>query len=225
MTYHARRFSAVDAIISAGRVDTRADPELEKRPTAGWRPGASASTCSVQSCAMTLLSHIVSRVPAESKPCIQFVACGDHAQTSSVAAATAKAAATRLGRTLLLAASPDDPTAGTSAENTQQPLPDSFTPGLHHYCLGAQALWFTGETRSRLTSVISPFRFAAIDCCALSDDPSAAALAPLCCGTILVVRAGASSHAAIRQTSLHITRAGGSIIGSVLEDAFVPGRR
>ncbi len=221
MTYHARRSSAVDAIISAGRADTRAASEAEKRQTGGERPSASVRPYPAQSCVMTLLSQIISRVPAGSKPCIQFVACGHHAQTSSVAAATAKAAATRLGRTLLLAVSPDDPTGGISPVDAQQPLPDSFTAGLYHHYLDAQALSFTGETRSRLTDIISPFRFAAIDCHALLDDPSAAALAPLCFGTILVVRAGSSSHAAIRQTSLHITRAGGKIIGSVLEDAFV----
>ncbi len=104
-------------------------------------------------------------------------------------------------------------------EDSREPTPDSFVPGLYHYRLYRHNLPFAGEARAILANIIAPFRFAAIDCGAMYEDPAAAALAPLCFGTILVVRASASSHAAVRQTNLQIKQAGGNIIGAVLEDA------
>ena len=176
----------------------------------------------MQSRAAMVLSCIITATSSSNKPCVQFVACGELVRASTVAMAAAQAAASILGRSLLLNARMEDDGQDDAAHH-DGPVPDSFVPGLYHDFLAHRAsdldLLFGRGRRGALTNMIAPFQFVAIDSRSTRAVPAGTALAAMCTGTVLVVRAGQSSHSAIREAALHITRAGGRIIGSILDEA------
>ena len=169
-----------------------------------------------------MLSRILSACQPATKPCVQFVACGKHVSASEVTMSACEAAAAILGRSLLV-----DARIGSIGEDDREhpssPVPDAFVSGLHHYHLAhslAELRMVLGrDRRNLLNSIVDTFPFVAIDSGTPNSCPAASALAPMCNGAVLVVRAGRSDHAAIKDAALQITRAGGRIIGAVLDDA------
>ena len=220
MTYLSRPWSAIDAIINAGQIGVP-DAAAAGHSTAA-KPNVQAEWGVVQSRAAMILSRIMTETSSPNKPCVQFVACGEHVRASTVAMAASQAAASILGRSLLLNARMEDD-GQDDGSHQDGPVPDSFVPGLYHHHIARSAadldLLFGRNRRGALTNMIAPFQFVAIDSRSPRAVPAGTALAAMCTGTVLVVRAGESSHSAIREAALHITRAGGRIIGSILDEA------
>jgi uncharacterized protein Veg len=160
-------------------------------------------------------------MPAEKKPRIQFMACGKAAATKSIALATATIA-TQVGRSLLLDASFGRRRENSKAEVSNEPVPDTFVPELYHYVLEKNALSLIREGRALFWNIFLPFQFVAIDSGDAAENPTGMALAPLCSGTILVVRAAASPYAAVKHAHMQIVNSGGNVIGLILEHA--PGK-
>ncbi len=175
-----------------------------------------------------LLSRLLAVPCHHAAPCVMFIACDGSDRASALAMGTAQAAASLLGRSLLLDAWLTRRDGGPHAAAEQPhgtPIPDAFMPRLYHRQLTHQAadiaLLF-GSVRAEALSVLaSPFRYVAIEAPPPGTGPAANALAPLCLGTVLVVTAGACGLDAIRKTSSQISDAGGRVVGSVLVDAPV----
>ena len=217
MTYQARPWSAVDAIISAGR-DSKAQAS---KPDQAAGAIITARKPAETSAAALTLSRILAATLAGAKPCVQFVSCSAGSGVSA-AVSISEAAANILGPTLLLDARMQD-NGDVEASQRNEPVPDGFIPGLHHHHLAHDScgldMLFGRARRGAFTALIAPFRFVAIDSQSPKNGVAVTALAPMCTGTVLVVRAGRSSHADIKDAALHITRAGGRVIGSILDDA------
>ena len=219
--HQPRPLSAIDAIIGAGR-DTRPDePTVDRNPACLNR--IQPKWGGLDTDAAMLLSRILHVLSASTKPCIQFVACDKVISASAVAMAACQAAASVLGRSLLLDARMDYAAGGSLETPNCETLPDTFVQGLYHHRLTHRSsdldLLFGPHRQSALTKLIAPFQFVAIDSVAPRGGPVSTALASMCSATILVVRAGESSHSVIKDAAVHITRAGGKVIGLVLEDA------
>ena len=221
MTYQARPWSAVEAVINAGRNDpasTSAASHDDDCSLANMK----AELSFLRSRSAIMLARILSACLPSTKPCVQFITCGENAIASSVALSACKAAATILGRSLLLNARMELD-GQESASPSRVPVADAFVAGLYHHQLACSdadlGLMFGRERRILLDGVTNGFRFTAIDSGTPNAGPASAALAPMCNGTILVVQAGRSNQAAIKDAALQITRAGGRIIGSVLDEA------
>ena len=221
MTYHSRQWPAIDAVIEAGRgvkhhaftADRSPVPIESQRPD--WE--------GVDPRAAMVLSRILDVTPASTKPCIQFVSCEQEINVIAVAVAVARAAAAILGRSLLLNAQMDKDGDNAGEPSRSEAVPDAFVHGLYHYQLAHRAvdldLLFGRSRRGALTAYIEPFQFVAVYCCSPFASPTCTALATMCSGTVLIVRAGKSSRNLIKEVSLHITRAGGRVIGLVLDEA------
>ena len=221
LTYQARPWSAIDAIIGAGRGSRPDDPTRDRN--AACLDRARKVFGRLDGPAAMLLARLLDVVSASTKPCIQFVACGNVVGASTVAMAASQAAASILGRSLLIDARLDC----AADENIEAPqsvsLPDAFVQGLYHHrlthCTSDISLLLGPNRQRLLATLIAPFQFIAIDARAPCEGPVGTALAAMCSATVLIVRAGESSHGAIKDAARHITRAGGKVIGSVLEDA------
>jgi hypothetical protein len=218
MASHA---STVDAVIGAAyAADYRAFDSSDGKTRSNVR-----NAVPVDPGYATLLSRILALSSPGGTHCVQFVACGATGCATGVALAAARAGASILGRSLLINArlelDADNVPDGTGGA----PVPDAFVPQLYHHRLARRpvdiALLFGGARRSALNTLITPFRFVAIDTPPPNAAPSASALAPLCIGSVLVVRAGVTTRAAIREVAQHLTGAGGKIIGTVLDHAPV----
>ena len=222
MTFQSRPSSAIEAVIEAARDNQNHVMPARSGPSTTY--AAVSSLKHVQSDATTLLSRLLSACPATTKPCIQFVGCGSEISASAVTLAILQVAAAALGPSLLLNAC-----IGVSPEIDESlppdPVSDAFIAGLYHRRLVQDSagfdLLFGRGRRSTLTQIIAPFHFIAVDSPAPHLGPATTALAPMCSGTVLVVRAGASRLAEIKEAALHITRAGGRVLGSVLDYAPV----
>jgi hypothetical protein len=170
----------------------------------------------------TLLGTILAHATGGETACVSFVACGPHARATRVALGTAMAASGR-GRALLLDARLSPGNAQGPSGPAATPLPDAFTPRLFHHRLtegcGGLALLFGASRRQALAALCAPFGFVAIDAPSPADAPAASALAPLCLGAVLVVRAGISTEASIRDAALRLQDAGARVLGAVLDQA------
>jgi hypothetical protein len=216
---HGGPASTIDAVIGAGIATDFAPFHLRGgTPCSGGR-----SAVPVDPRYAALLSRLLAPSSAGSTQCVQFVACGVQAQATGVALGAARTAASLLGRSLVINARLTLDADAFPDGMAHAPVPDAFVPRLYHHRLaqrpGDIALLFGGARRSALTTLVSPFRFVAIDCPPPSAAPSASALAPFCVGAVLVVRAGFSTREAVKEAALHVTSAGGKIIGTVLDDA------
>ena len=136
-----------------------------------------------------------------------------------------QAAAKALGRSLLLDAQLEQESSDASELTGCGPVPDAFVHELYHYRLANRAsdldLLFGRSRRGALMNMVAPYNFVAVSSRAPGAAPTSTALASMCTGTILVVRAGQSSQGSINEASLHIIRAGGRVIGTVLDEAPV----
>jgi hypothetical protein len=220
LTYAGKEESWIDGIIQSSRAADYAEGAAH-RPLPS--PGGKAFHDPRHA---ALLSRLLALSAQNAAPCIMFIACDGSDRASVPAMGTAQAAASLLGRSLLLDAwlgrragashAPPDQPYGT-------PIPDAFMPRLYHRQLSHQAadiaLLFGNARAEALAVLAAPFRYVAIEAPPPGTGPAANALAPLCLGTVLVVTAGQCGLDAIRNTASQITAAGGRIIGSVLADA------
>ena len=211
--------SAVDAVVRASRRVGSGKGDASVDSKRGFSDGKAHY---VDPNFAALLSRVLAGVTDMVVPCIQFVSCGAHDNTSAIAFRTAQAASSILGRTLLVNARTEGKfrIAGNA---TYAPVPDAFIPALYHYEIaswpGATGLLFGGVRKAAFHALVSQYKFVAIDCSAPSTDPAVNALAALCLGSILVVIAGLTTREAVRDASLNVTCAGGKIIGTILAEA------
>jgi hypothetical protein len=234
---HAGKFGAlIEDVVRASRTDERSAPASRAAdfPT-GPAPNGDAF---VDPRCASLLSRIMAEpfqnATAGETPCAQFVATDRAAAATAIAFGTAQAAASLLGRALLLDARLDHdaqtrPSAAQSASNAAHgqaagtPIPDAFVPRLYHRALSHRsadaAMLFGQSRRDVLRALAAPFRLVIIDAPSPACGPAATALAPFCQCSILVVGAGQSSRAAVRETASRIADAGGRVIGTVLAGA------
>jgi Mrp family chromosome partitioning ATPase len=110
------------------------------------------------------------------------------------------------------AVSPDETRPG--------PLPDAFLPRLYHKHVGPEDydLLYGPARAEALAALARPFRYLLIDMSG-GDPAIALAVAPLCTCTVLVVEAGVTPLAAIRDTLASMAISGGRVVGTVLTAA------
>ncbi len=144
-------------------------------------------------------------------PLLQFVGCDAETASGRVAAGCAKAAAAMLGRTLLI----DARRAGTV-----DAVPDAYVNRLYHQCLAGPALCKvlsrSVESGGRPAGTFSAI---VIDQISPVAGDAVFAMAPLCRGTVLVVRAGVTRLRDIRGLAQRLQAVGGAVLGTVLVGA------
>ena len=224
MTAAANPRSALEAVLAA----SRAGCAIPDRSSAGAaiaapRVAEPKVLASVDRAAVGLLGRLLMLGPPKGTPIYQFVACSAGENAADVAAELAYAAAVLVGRTLLIRS--DAPLTGRfhPAIQADRPLSDAFLPGLYHFRMDAGIVTgavLNGAARpERLAAMASEFRIVVVESC---DCVASMALAPECTGTVLVVRAGRTSVAAVRAAAAWIEAAGGQILGTVLSGAAAP---
>jgi hypothetical protein len=150
-------------------------------------------------------------------PIYQLASCSVDDDVSDLATGLAQASAVLVGRTLFVRI--EAPLLGRlhPALPTNGPILDAFLPRLHHFRIDAgvaAGMLPDGPARQdRLVTLASQFRLIVV---ASTDCATSMALAPLCTGTVLVVRAGRTQLASVRATAAGIVASGGRILGTVL---------
>jgi Mrp family chromosome partitioning ATPase len=171
---------------------------------------------------VALLARILARVGYEATPMVQFVPCAPGERAHGMALDIAIAAAKHLGRTLLINAVEPQQAALVQTDDQGGGLPtirDVFVPALHHMHLDASVLDRRGggdRMRALLSAAARSFRLIAMDCLAARENPNTLALASLCRGSVLVVRANYTQLADVRAAARDIEAAQGKLLGTVL---------
>lgn len=223
LTYHSRQWSAIDAVINAGRDITPVASTANRHPVSPRDERATQDSPDTN--ATLILLRILDAVSASPKPCIQFLACDPEKSAFTVATATSRAATTLLGPSLILNVRIDNKSGDDIEPRSCETVPDAFVHGLYHYDLAQRAAGLeplSGRSQrigERLKSLIAPFKFVALNSCGPRMGPAYSALTAMCAGTVLVVRAGESSRSVINEAALQVARAGSRVIGSVLDEA------
>jgi hypothetical protein len=210
--------SALEAVLAASRAGCAPrDRPLAGTSIAAPRIAEQKVLPRVDRAAVALLGRLLILKPPVGTPIFQLAACLAGEQVADVAAALAQAAAVLVGRTLLVRG--DAPLIGRfhPAIRADKPLSDAFLPGLYHFGMDAGAATgalLDGAARAEgLVAIASQFRVVVVESC---DCTASIALAPLCTGTVLVVRAGRTPVAAVRAAAAWIEAAGGQVLGTVL---------
>jgi hypothetical protein len=229
LTYSGKIGSLIDDVIKSSRdgiPHNANDAPQARAQEAARQPGGRVFDPRYAS----LLARIVTEQPTAETPCVQFMTCQPGDRACRIAFGTAHAAATILGRTLLLNTRLDDPcdpsarAAGHQLEQTAGgTFPDAFVQRLYHrqlFCNDADLALLYGRSRKdALLAIAAPFRLVVIDAGDVADGPAAEGLAPFCLGTVLVVAAGRASQARVNNAGRLISAAGGRVVGTVLTDA------
>jgi Mrp family chromosome partitioning ATPase len=183
------------------------------------------------------LVYAVDALNTRSEPAVlQFVAATNGEGTSSVAAHFAATVSAARSRTVLLVncnpqAETDYPTAARQRSSLIEayrtygaiddaigPLPGNPNVMTARLADSAAALSSLdpGSLRHVFDLARRNFSLVALDCPPGSTCPASLALARYCDGTLLVVRAEATSKSAVVETKANLERYGGQIIGTVL---------
>lgn len=221
MTYAGKEEAWLAGIIQASHV--KASPQPAAEPAA---PLGTASSTFHDPRYAGLLSRLMALPSKAPTPCIMFIACDGSDGATAPAMGTAQAAASLLGRSLLLDARLNriGPAQRARADTPHgTPIPDAFMPRLYHRALSHNAsdiaLLFGTARAEALAALASPFRFVAIEAPPPASGPAAAALAPCCGGVVLVVSAGRCCLNAVKSTAAQIIASGGHVVGSILSGA------
>jgi hypothetical protein len=177
----------------------------------------------VDRAAVALLGRLLVVRPHNETPIYQLAACSAGEDAADVAAGLAHAAAVLIGRTLHIRSYA--PLTGRLhlAIPADKPLSDAFLPGLYHFrmdagvAIGALLDGVIGP--KGLAAIASQFRVVVVESC---DCAASMALASVCTGTVLVVRAGCTPVAAVRAAAAWIEAAGGQVLGTVLDGIATP---
>ncbi len=208
MSRLAYRQSALDAAVAAAATTA---PRMD-----AWRreAGATTTVSAADGASVAMLWRIRRRIGEGAMPLLQFVPCDAHAGAGRVAAGCARAAAAMLGRTLLIDA---------RRAATADAVPDAYVSRLYHQCLAGPALCSlisqSIETGGRPGGTFSAIM---IDQISPMAGDAACAMAPLCRGSVLVVRAGVTRLHDIRVVAQRLQAVGGLVLGTVLVDAPLP---
>ncbi len=154
---------------------------------------------------------------AEAAPLtIQVLACGPAHSAADVAYGLARASAAGLGRTVL---------AGGGLGRVLQAgrarigrvIPDATLARLFHFDSAGNGAGVLGLVRGSEPALLAmePFRMVIFQS-KPGDGGAALTAAPFCSGTILVVQAGITTQAAVRQAARALARAGGQVVGTIL---------
>ncbi len=196
--------------------------------TAGG-PGASAIAMSPD---FVQLHYAIEALRSEERPVVlQFMSAGAGDGTSTVAAGFAAVAASeRPGAVLLVCcagaahgAPPGTPSlvelSATGHPSVEAVWRDPDCPGVRRASLGVSAHPLmeiaSGALRRLLIGLGERYATVVLDC-APATSPDTAALSRHCDGTVLVVRAGTTRVAAVDQARVAVERAGGHVVGVVL---------
>ena len=204
------RPSALDAAVAACEA---ASPEGGPWPRM-LEPGADVAATHAASVA--LLWRIRRRIGRDAMPLLQFVPCDLGVGGGAAASGFARAAAVLLGRSLFIDAH-RPATAGA--------VPDAYVRRLYHQCLAGPTLCsLLSQSIDSAGRAAGAFSAIVVDQVSSECGDGACAAAPLCRGTVLVVRAGMTQLRQVRNAAQRIEAVGGVILGTVLIDAPVSAR-
>jgi hypothetical protein len=195
---------------------------------------------------MLLLSEIMARLHGIEMPVVQFIHASGEGNVRQAAGSFARASAACLGRTLLVRRQPvGAPPLTQAASAASMPtvsrrrarksvvdafeiVPDSAMASLFHVQIGRetqgslQAMQASPE--AWLDSITLDFRLIVIESDAPERSLATLELARRCHGSVLVVTAGTTSLSQARTAMRQVQLAGGTLLGSVLQDAPPPPR-
>ena len=170
-----------------------------------------------------LLANLLRHVPArDAAPLtVHMLACGALRSIGDVAYGLARASAAGLGRTLLTrTGGPPGRAAGVrpaGLTRINRVIPDADVERLFHFDTGDYGAGGLAVARGCEPALLAvePFRMVILpeNSCAAG---AALAEAPFCTGTILVVQAGVTQQAQVRQAIRAVARAGGHVLGTIL---------
>ncbi len=210
MSQLAYRPSALDAAVAASQAAA---------PGTGYllpRLGSEADAPATDEASVALLWRIRRRIGRDAMPLLQFVPCNAGVGAGPAAAGFARAAAALLGRSLFI----DAQRAANSGA-----VPDAYVRRLYHQCLAGPALCsLLSQSVDSAGRPAGAFSAIVINQMSSESGDGAYAAAPLCRGTVLVVRAGLTQLRQVRHAAQRIEAVGGVILGTVLIDAQAPAR-
>ena len=222
--------SDAPALAGPGRHASGLVPPTVRRRGPGADGGVLAAA--VLSPDFVQLHYAIEALRSEDRPIVlQFMSAGAGDGTSTVAAGFAAVAASeRPGGVLLVCcagASPGAPAgtpslvelSGAGHPPGEAVWRDPACEGVRRASLGASAHPLmeiaSGALRRLLIGLGERYATLVLDC-APASSPDSAALSRHCDGTVLVVRAGATRVAAVKQARVAVERAGGHVVGVVL---------
>jgi len=197
--------AAWDAAIAAGL-----EPPYSVLTPRDQNAGVRTDDLGVDTASVSMVWRMRRRLGDGTPQLLQFVRCAEANGGGRAVLAFARASATQFGRTLLINA---------RRRAMSEPVPDAFVKRLYHQYLAGPALC------TLLSKSIGPdgrmagaFHAIIVDQESLSVGETACAAAPLCRGTVLIVRAGRTQLRDIQGAANRITAVGGVVLGTLLID-------
>ena len=190
--------------------------------------------------AVALLSEIIARLHGVDMPVVQFINVSGESSAAAVTASFAQASAICLGRTLLVRLCRPEPQDGRTesalpvatpprqrtrkaAAESIEIVPDSTVPGLCHAYVRRESAETSLEKFSSSENLLDcltlDFKLIAIESLSPEGCPATLELATRCHGSVLLVTAGKTSLSQLRIVMRQVQLAGGTLMGSVLNDA------
>jgi hypothetical protein len=162
----------------------------------------------IDTAAVSMVWRMRRRLGQGTPPLLQFVRCAEVKGGGGAILAFSRASASQFGRTLLINA---------RRRAMSEPVPDAFIKRLYHQYLAGPALCtLLSKSIDPEGRMVGPFHAIIVDQESLSVGETACAAAPLCRGTVLVVRAGSTQLRDIQGATHRIKAVGGAVLGTLL---------
>ena len=182
------------------------------------RRAPAAETAGSLNAEAALLEQVMARSAGDRAPVVLLWACDG--PTIALGQQLSAAAAVLLGRTLLIEVGEHDGPWGFPSRIVAER--DLAIPALHRAMLGGRLVERDQTEQpiaAELEAISRAYRMVVIVCAAAGASVRSLALAPLCSGVVLVVRAGQTRMRDVDAATRAIAESGGRLLGLVLSDA------